>query len=135
MSYSFTTSNHHQHSRVSSTAVMHSVSVASGLTFEPGAHNVLICVACRSGSQCKQLHNWACMRIVITMMSSCTLLNPHPPYNVGSQIVKTLVNLVRKKGRRGLEEFLSALRKSANAGNQPGHVFHILGSHLRQSAT
>lgn len=52
--------------------MMHSASLASGLTFEPGAHDVLICVACRSGSQCK-LHYWARMRIVITMMSSCTL--------------------------------------------------------------
>ena len=48
-------------------------------------------------------------------------LNPHPPHYVGSQIVETLVKLVRKKGQRGLEKFLSALRKSANAGNQPGH--------------
>jgi len=78
VSNSFTTSNHHQHSRVSSTAVMHSVPLASGLTFEPRAHNVLICVACRSGSQCKQMHNWARMRIVITMMSSCTLHAARP---------------------------------------------------------
>ena len=28
---------------------------------------------------------------------------------------------MRKKGQKGLEKFLSALRKSANAGNQPGH--------------
>ena len=48
-------------------------------------------------------------------------LNPHPPHYVGSQIVETLVKLARKKGQSGLEKFLSALRKSANAGNQPGH--------------
>ena len=48
-------------------------------------------------------------------------LNPHPPHYVGSQIVETLVKIVRKKGQKGLEKFLSALKKSINAGNQPGH--------------
>ena len=48
-------------------------------------------------------------------------LKSNPPHYVGSQIVEELVTLVRKKGQKGLEKFLSALRKSANAGNQPGH--------------
>ena len=48
-------------------------------------------------------------------------LNPNPPRYVGSQIVETLAVLVRKKGQTGLEKFLSALRKSANTGDQPGH--------------
>ena len=48
-------------------------------------------------------------------------LQSNPPHYVGSQVVETLVMLVRKKGQKGLEKFLSALRNSANAGNQPGH--------------
>ena len=48
-------------------------------------------------------------------------LSPYPPHYVGSQIVEELVKLVQKKGEVGLEKFLSALRKSANAGNEPGH--------------
>jgi len=69
-------------------------------------------------------------------------LKSNPPHYVGSQIVETLVKLVRKKGQRGLEKFLSALRKSANAGNQPGHeeLLQLLeneckeGSSITQSA-
>ena len=48
-------------------------------------------------------------------------LTPNPPHYVGSQIVETLVKIVKGKGERGLEKFLSALRKSVNAGYQPGH--------------
>ena len=51
-------------------------------------------------------------------------LTPNPPHYVHSQIVETLVNLViikERKGEKGLEKFLSALRKSVDAGYQPGH--------------
>ena len=51
-------------------------------------------------------------------------LTPNPPLYIHSQIVETLVNLVKikeKKGEKGLEKFLSALRKSVDAGYQPGH--------------
>ena len=48
-------------------------------------------------------------------------LTPNPPHYVGSQIVETLVKIVKRKGGRGLEKFLSALKKSVDAGNQPGH--------------
>ena len=47
-------------------------------------------------------------------------LKPHPPDYVGSQIVETLVQIVKRKGERGLKKFLSALRKSVDAGYQPG---------------
>ena len=48
-------------------------------------------------------------------------LTPNPPHYVGSQIVETLVKIVKRKGERGLEKFLSALRKSVEAGYQPAH--------------
>ena len=48
-------------------------------------------------------------------------LTPNPPHYVGSQIVETLVKIVKRKGERGLEKFLSALRKSVDDGYQPGH--------------
>ena len=48
-------------------------------------------------------------------------LTPNPPHYVGSQIVETLVKIVKRKGAKGLEKFLSALRKSVDAGYQPGH--------------
>jgi len=48
-------------------------------------------------------------------------LQSNPPHYVGSEIVETLVKIVRKKGQKGLKKFLTALRESANAGNQPGH--------------
>jgi len=48
-------------------------------------------------------------------------LKSNPPDYVGSQVVETLVKIVRKKGQKGLKKFLTALRESANAGNQPGH--------------
>ena len=49
------------------------------------------------------------------------MLNPHPPHYVGSKIVETLVKLVRRKGQKGFKKFLSALRKSVDAGYEPGH--------------
>ena len=48
-------------------------------------------------------------------------LIPNPPHYVGSQIVETLVKIVKRKGEKGVEKFLSALRKSVNDGYQPGH--------------
>ena len=48
-------------------------------------------------------------------------LIPHPPHYVGSQIIETLVKLVKGKGKMGFKKFLSALKKSVDAGNQPGH--------------
>lgn len=48
-------------------------------------------------------------------------LKPHPPDYVGSQIVETLVKLVKQNGTGGLMKFLSALKKSVDAGYHSGH--------------
>ena len=48
-------------------------------------------------------------------------LTPNPPHYVGSQIVETLVKLVKQNGTGGLTKFLSALKKSVNAGYHSGH--------------
>ena len=48
-------------------------------------------------------------------------LTPNPPHYVGSQIVETLVKLVKQNGAKGLKKFLSALKKSVDAGYHSGH--------------
>ena len=51
-------------------------------------------------------------------------LTPNPPHYVGSQIVETLVKLVKlvkQNGTGGLTKFLSALKKSVDAGYHSGH--------------
>ena len=48
-------------------------------------------------------------------------LTPNPPHYVGSQIVETLVKLVKQNGAKGLKKFLSALKKSVEAGYHSGH--------------
>ena len=51
-------------------------------------------------------------------------VTPNPPHYVHSQVVETLVDRVKikeRKGEKGLKKFLSALRKSVDAGYQPGH--------------
>ena len=48
-------------------------------------------------------------------------LKPHPPHYVGSQIVETLVKLVKQNGAKGLKKFLTALKKSVEAGYHSGH--------------
>ena len=48
-------------------------------------------------------------------------LKPHPPDYVGSRIVETLVKLVKQNGAKGLKKFLSALKKSVEAGYHSGH--------------
>ena len=48
-------------------------------------------------------------------------LTPNPPHYVGSQIVETLVKIVKKNGMGGLTKFLSALKKSVDAGYHSGH--------------
>ena len=48
-------------------------------------------------------------------------LTPNPPHYVGSQIVETLVKLVKQNGTEGLIKFLSALKKSVDAGYHSGH--------------
>ena len=48
-------------------------------------------------------------------------LTPNPPHYVGSQIVETLVKLVKQNGAKGLKKFFSALKKSVEAGYHSGH--------------
>ena len=45
---------------------------------------------------------------------------PHPHYT-RSDAIYDLAHLIERKGENGLVKFISALRKSTSAGNQPGH--------------
>ena len=49
-------------------------------------------------------------------------LDPHPPDYVGSQIVETLAKLIKQKGERGLQKFMTALRRSVKEENNLGHA-------------
>lgn len=44
-----------------------------------------------------------------------------PPYNTPDKVFQTLALLMRQKGSRGLQKFMTALRRSVSGGNQPGH--------------
>ena len=49
-------------------------------------------------------------------------LDPHPPDYVGSQILETLAKLIKQKGERGLQKFMTALRRSVEVENDLGHA-------------
>ena len=44
-----------------------------------------------------------------------------PSYNTRNDVILKLADLIERKGEKGLVKFMSALRKSASQGYQPGH--------------
>ena len=52
--------------------------------------------------------------------SEMALLQECPPHNSRDRVIQTLATLIKKKGRIGLDRFMSALKKSADNG-QIGH--------------
>ena len=66
--------------------------------------------------------------LLINLISECLLasddtekLRIAPPHYTHSDVIRELVCLIERKGENGLVKFMSALRKSASQGDQPGH--------------
>ena len=55
-------------------------------------------------------------------------LKPSPPDYVGRQVIESLANLVYKRGKDGLQKFMSALHRSADEDDHSGHkeLFELL---------